>query len=161
MKKRKNEEKHQFLLEEKEFKIFISLKRRLKEYLELLNQLYESKKIKYTIMIIKASEKSIKETLDNIRKTDIFLKIPYIQNHYIIILQNTECKAAIEVGSRLTSLINRTFMIHKKNISHKVSLISFEQTPPSLTEICYEIIYIIKKFKEDTGDDYWVEIKRF
>jgi len=161
MNKRKNEDLHQFLLEEKEFKIFISLKRRLKEYLELLNQLYESKKIKYTIMVIKASEKSIKETLSYIRKTDIFLKIPYIPNHYIIILQNTECKAAIEVGSRLTSLINRTFMINKKQISHKVSLISFEKEPPSLVEICYEIIYIIKKFKEDTGDDYWVEIKRF
>lgn len=161
MNKRKNESLNQYLLDEKEFKIFISLQKKLNEYLELLNYLYEIKKIKYTIMIIKASEKSIKETLSNIRKTDIFLKIPYTKNHYILLLQNTECKSAVEFGSRLTSLINRTFMLNKKNISHKVSLISFEKTPPKTIDVCYEILYIMKKFKEKTGDDYWVEIKRF
>ncbi|GAB6073896.1 hypothetical protein [Nautilia lithotrophica] len=161
MNKRKNEALNQYLLDEKEFRIFISLKKRLEEYLEILNYLYELKKIKYTMIIIKSSEKSIKETLNYIRKTDIFLKIPYTKNHYIIILQNTECKSAVQFGSRLTSLINRTFMLNKKNITHKVSLISFESQPPNILDICYEIIQIIKKFKENTSDDYWVEIKRF
>jgi len=108
MNKRKNESLNQYLLDDKEFKIFLSLQKRLGEYLELLNYLYELKKIKYSVMIIKASEKSIKKT-----------------------------------------------------ISHKVSLISFETTPPKLLEVCYEIMYIMKKFKEKTGDDYWIEIKRF
>ncbi|ACM92461.1 hypothetical protein NAMH_1255 [Nautilia profundicola AmH] len=161
MNKRKNEALNQYLLDEKEFKIFISLKKRLEEYLEVLNYLYEIKKIKYTMIIIKSSEKSIKETLNYIRKTDIFLKIPYTQNHYIIILQNTECKSAVQFGSRLTSLINRTFMLNKKNITHKVSLISFEKIPPKSIDVCYEIIHILKKFKEKSSDDYWVEIKRF
>jgi hypothetical protein len=161
MNKRKNENLNQYLLDEKEFKIFISLQKRLGEHLELLNYLFETKKIKYTIMIINASEKSIKETLTNIRKTDIFLKIPYTQNHYILLLQNTECKSAVEFGSRLTSLINRTFMLNKKSISHKVSLIAFEKNPPKTIDVSYEILYIMKKFKEKTGDDYWVEIKRF
>jgi hypothetical protein len=161
MKKRKNEQFDHYLLDEKEFKIFISLKKRLKEYLKLLNFLKETKNVKYTIMIIKASEKSIKETLINIRKTDIFIKIPYTTNHYILLLQNTECKCAVEFGSRLTSLINRTFMLNKKNIKHKVSLIYFDKKIPSLTQTCYEIVQTLKKFKEKDGDDYWVEIKRF
>jgi hypothetical protein len=162
MNKRKNESLNQYLLTKTEFKILHSLKRRLEDYIETLNYLYQTKKVKYTIIIIQASEKSIKETLSNIRKTDIFLKIPYIQNHYIIILQNTECKPAVQFGSRLTSLINRTFMLNKKQIRHKISLIAFENEPPKIMDICYETVQIIKKFKETTdNDDYWVEIKRF
>ena len=161
MNKRKNETLNQYLLNRQETKILISLKKRLYEYLEILNHLYELKKIKYSLIIIKSSEESIKETVSYIRKTDIFLKIPYIKNHYIIILQNTDCKSAIQLGSRLTSLIKRIFILNKKNISHKISLISFESQPPNILDICYEIIQIIKKFKENTGDDYWVEIKRF
>ncbi|WP_456478986.1 hypothetical protein [Nautilia sp.] len=160
-KKRKNEDLNKYLLDGKEFKIFISLQKKLKHYLELLNHLYETKNIKYTIMFIKSSEKSIKETLSNIRKTDIFLKVPYTQNHYILLLQNTESKSAVEFGSRLTSLINRTFMLNKKNITHKVALIAFGKKPPELIEVCYEILYIMKQFKENSGNDYWVEIKRF
>ena len=161
MKKRKNESLNHYLLNEKEFKTYISLHKKLKEYLKLLNHLYESKGIKYSLILINASEKSIKETISNIRKTDIFIKIPYMQEHYLIILQNTESKSAVAFGSRLTSLINRSFMLNKKQISHKIALISFNNTPPNITEICYEIINIIKKFKNDPKDDYWIEIKRF
>ncbi len=162
MKQRKNQELDQFLFDKKEFKILISLQNRLSKYIDALNYLYNSKNVKYTLMVIKASEKSIKETLSNIRKTDIFLKIPYSKNHYILILQNTECKSAIQFGSRLTSLISRTFMLNKKHIDHKVALIAFETTPPSIMEICYETVHIMKKFNEENKDtDYWIEIKRF
>jgi hypothetical protein len=162
MKQRKNGEMDQFLLDEKEFKILNSLQKKLFPYLETLNFLYETKKIKYSIMIIQASEKSIKETLSNIRKTDIFIKIPYLKNHYILLLQNTECKSAVAFGSRLTSLINRTFMLNKKSITHKVSLMSFENNAPTLLEICYETVRLIKNFKNEVkNDDYWIEIKRF
>jgi len=160
-KKRKNEDLNKYLLTEKEFRIYIALEKKLEPHIKLLNHLFEKKKIKYSIMIIKATEKSIQETISYIRKTDIFIKIPYTRNHYILLLQNTDSKSAIQFGSRLTSLINRTFLINKKTISHKVSLIAFEQTPPELVELTYEILSVMKKFKEKTSEDYWVEIKRF
>ncbi len=160
-KKRKNEDLNKYLLSNKEFKIYIALEKKLAPHIRLLNYLFENKKIKYSIMIIKATEKSIQETTSYIRKTDIFLKIPYTSNHYLLLLQNTDSKAAIQFGSRLTSLINRTFLINKKTISHKVSLIAFEKTPPTLVNLTYEILLLIKKFKEKNGEEHWVEIKRF
>ena len=160
MNKRKNDNLNRFLLNEKELKIYRSLLNKLDEYIALMNRLFETKNIKYSIIIINASEKSIKETRSYIRNTDIFLKVPYMQHYYILLLQNTECKSAVEFGSRLTSLINRNFMLHKKNISHKIALISFNTTPPTAIDVCYEILNIIKKFKNDPKNDYWVEIKR-
>jgi hypothetical protein len=161
MKNRRNEEINEILFNKKEYKIFIALKKKIIDYVELLNYQYSSKNIPYSAMIIHASEDSMKETLQNIRKTDIFLNIPYIKNHYLLFFQNTDCKQAIKVGSRLTSLINRTFMLNKKNISHKVAIVSFEQNPPPVIDLCYEILLIIKKFKNENKDDFWVEIKRF
>jgi len=160
MNKRKNEELNQYLLNEEEFKIFINLQQKLEKILEYLNHLYELKQIKYTIIVLKASQKSITETKSFIRKTDFFFKIPFTVNHYIIILQNTECKSAIEFGSRLTSLINRLFLLKKKNISHKISIISFKTKPPSLVEVCYEILFIMKKLAITDDNIYWSEIKR-
>ena len=161
MNKRKNDNLNQFLLNEKELKIYRSLLNKLDKYISLMNRLFETKNIKYSIIILNASEKSVKETKNNIRKTDIFFKIPFMPNFYILLLQNTECKSAVEFGSRLTSLINRTFMLNKKNISHKIALISFSSTPPTVIDVCYEILNIVKKFNKDPKDDYWVEIKRF
>jgi hypothetical protein len=161
MKKRKNEEVNEILFNKKEFKLFIALKNKISDYVELLNYHYETNKIPYTVMVIFATEESMKETLSNIRKTDIFLNIPHLRNHYLLFFQNTDCKEAIEVGSRLTSLIERTFMINKKNISHKVAVISFEEKPPSLLNLCHEIILVTKKFKQENSNDFWVEIKRF
>jgi len=160
MNKRKNDNLYQYLLNTNEFKIYISLKKKLEDYINLLNLLFNEKNIKYSIIIIKASEKSIKETLENIRQTDIFFKIPYKKNFYILILQNTDSKAAIEFGSRLTSLINRIFMLNKKNISHKLALISFKSKPIKIEKLCYEIVSILRDFKNTQTENYWVEIKR-
>jgi len=161
MNQRQNEDLNKYIFDDRMFKIYIALEKKLSKYLELLNRLYETKGVKYTVMVVKASEKSIKETVSNIRKTDIFFKIPYTQTGYVIILQNTDCRFAIEYGSQLTGLINRAFMINKKEITHKVSLISFESKPPKIVDVCYEIVYNLKKFKEIKTNDFWVEIKRF
>jgi len=160
MNKRSNNAQNKYLLDTKELKTCIALKEKIQDHIQILNHLYNTKDIPYTVMILEASEKSIIETIEYIRKTDIFVKIPYKQNFYIIMLQNTDSKSAIDFASRLTGLIKRNFMINKKTISHKLALISFEQNAPDVVELCYEITYTLKKFKQHQGNDYWVEIKR-
>jgi len=160
MNKRKNEEISKFLLTKKEFKLFIALKNKISDYLEILNYQYTKEKIPYSVMVLQASEKSIKETLSNIRKTDILLKIPYLPHHYLLFFQNSSCKDSIEIGSRLTSLIERTFMLNQKNISHKAALICFEENPPKILDLCYEIILTIKNIKNNDSNDFWIGIER-
>ncbi len=161
MKKRNSEEKNRFLLTQEKFKISTSLKKELNKYIKTLNYLLKEKSIPYTIMILKTTQDCIKELRNNIRSTDIVFKIPKTTNYYAIILQNTSINNAIEVGSRISSLVKREFMINKKVFFNQIALFGIEQKSIKASILAYEITLYLDKKEIKNDENLWKIIKRF
>jgi GGDEF domain-containing protein len=110
-------------------------------------------------MILKTNISCINEIRENIRKTDLVFKMP-IENYYIIILQHTNITTAIQVGSRISSLIKREFMLKKEITYHQMALISVE-SKVKIKDVIYEILTSIDKNKLDKNEkDLWKKIKK-
>jgi hypothetical protein len=161
MKKRFNEEKNQLLLNSTQFNIYKNLEKELKKYLKILNYLLKTKSIPYTLMILNTTHECIDKLKKHIRSTDILLKIPNIQNHYIIILQNTDTNRAITLGSRISSLIQREFMINEQNFYNQIKIFGIEKEPIKSYKLAYEIALNIDEKPTNKEQNLWEVIKKY
>ncbi len=146
------------LLNQKEFELLTQLKNLLKEQLRILLHLVKSRNIPFTIMILKTTNECINEIRKNIREYDLVFQIPNKENHYLIILQNTNITNAIEIGSRLSSLIKREFIIKKEIIYNQIALISIQE-PIEIEEVLYQIVTSLKQTTIDKSEkQLWEKI---
>lgn len=146
------------LLNQKEFELLTQLKNLLKEQLRILLHLVKSRNIPFTIMILKTTNECISEIRKNIREYDLVFQIPNKENHYLIILQNTNITNAIEIGSRLSSLIKREFIIKKEIIYNQIALISIQE-PIEIEEVLYQIVTSLKQTTIDKSEkQLWEKI---
>ncbi len=146
------------LLNQKEFELLTQLKNLLKEQLRILLHLVKSRNIPFTIMILKTTNECISEIRKNIREYDLVFQIPNKENHYLIILQNTNITNAIEIGSRLSSLIKREFIIKKEIIYNQIALISIQELI-EIEEVLYQIVTSLKQTTIDKSEkQLWEKI---
>jgi len=161
MKKRFNEDKNKLILNSKQFEIAKNLQDELKKYLKILNYLLETEKIPYTLMVLKTTHECIDKIKDHIRNTDILFKIPNIENHYVIILQNTNTNRAIKLGSRISSLIQRDFMLNKLIFFNQIKIFGIEKKAIKPFKLAYEIALEMNENVLDEEENIWKVIKRF
>jgi len=161
MKKRFNEDKNKFLLNSKQFETAINLQKELEKYLHVLNHLLKTESIPYTLMLLKTTHECVDMLKKHIRNTDILFKIPNIENHYVIILQNTDTNRAIKLGSRFSSLLQRDFMLNKLIFFNQIKIFGIEKTPIEPYLLAYEMAIEMDENIIEDKENLWKVIKKF
>ncbi len=138
--------KRDLIFTRREMRIYNSLKKKLENVFEILNNLVT---LNVQTSFILVSLNDIKLTpffLKEIRKTDFVVRFPYEQNVFLIIAQNNTLAQSFDFMNRMDGVLYRKYFPNSFEL--KFSILNL-QSHQEYSSILFEILILYKKLKKD------------